>query len=77
MLVAQVAQYLENDHRRNDSPLENTKHNELQEILQRADILKYIQSLILRCYEHTARMNTGGKPEQIVTARMEKTNEEK
>jgi hypothetical protein len=42
MLVAQVAQYLENDHRRNESSLENTKHNELQEILQRADILKFI-----------------------------------
>ena len=42
MLVAQVAQSLENDHARNASSLENTKHNELQEILQRADILKCI-----------------------------------
>ena len=40
MLVGQVAQYLENDHRRHENMLENTKRNELQEILPRADILR-------------------------------------
>jgi len=42
MLVAQVAQYLENDHKRNESSLENKKHKELQKILGRADILTFI-----------------------------------
>jgi hypothetical protein len=42
MLVAQVAQCLENDRRRNESSLENAKHNEVQEILQVADILKFV-----------------------------------
>jgi len=55
-VVAQVAQYLENDHRRSESSMENKKRNKLEEMLQEADILRFIQSLRLRCCEHTARV---------------------